>query len=172
MTALLPYSGIMAGSITDREVWRVPVASDRLGSEALSEGGRPSQELRITIENESEIPVWLEPTARKLVELLKLESGWDSYSAKPISPHHVEGMFELLCEILEAHTPPPSVVPTTRGGIQVEWHRNGADLEIETLSRYRFQVSFEDRTSREEWEKELSIDDDLRFFRPIIQRIS
>ena len=37
----------------------------------------------------------------------------------------------ILAKILDSRTPPPSVVPTWDGGVQVEWHRNGVDLEIE-----------------------------------------
>ncbi len=28
------------------------------------------------------------------------------------------------------NAPPPSIVPLTDGGLQVEWHLNGRDLEI------------------------------------------
>ncbi len=49
----------------------------------------------------------------------------------PIQRPAVVGMLTILIEFLDSRTPPPSVVPTWNGGVQVEWHRNGVDLEIE-----------------------------------------
>ena len=40
-------------------------------------------------------------------------------------------MLKILVAVLDDCTPPPSVVPTWSGGVQVEWHRNNLDFEIE-----------------------------------------
>ena len=53
------------------------------------------------------------------------------YVSKRIQHSLVISMLMVLIEILDNDTPPPSVVPTYEGGLQVEWHRNGVDLEIE-----------------------------------------
>jgi hypothetical protein len=37
----------------------------------------------------------------------------------------------VLVEVMEIDSPAPSVVPLSDGGIQVEWHRHGRNLEIE-----------------------------------------
>jgi hypothetical protein len=37
----------------------------------------------------------------------------------------------VLVEVMENDAPAPSVVPLDDGGIQVEWHRRGRNLEIE-----------------------------------------
>jgi hypothetical protein len=76
----------------------------------------------------------LSPTVLKSVEavvdLLSLPPGWNSYSARPIEHQSAKQAIQLLAEYLKPGTPPPSVVPTVRGGIQLEWHTAGADLEI------------------------------------------
>jgi hypothetical protein len=76
----------------------------------------------------------MSPTFQKSVEvvvdLLNLAPGWNSYAAKPISHENARRAIRLLDEFLKPDTPPPLVVPTVRGGIQVEWHTRGANVEI------------------------------------------
>jgi hypothetical protein len=98
---------------------------------------------------------WFMLIASKLVELLKLPPNWDSYGARPIDPIHVRAALQVLLRIMGDETPMPFVVPTNRGGIQMEWHVHGLDLEIETVSAQRIRVSFEDEMSSEEWEADL-----------------
>ena len=52
-------------------------------------------------------------------ELSALSDGWDSYNAEPIS--------QVAIYRLESF----SVVPMSNGGIQLEAHRDGWDIEIE-----------------------------------------
>ena len=65
-----------------------------------------------------------------VVKLLRLPKGWNSYSAKPIGPPNAIRAIQLLAELLRPETPPPVVVPTVRGGIQLEWHTRGVNIEI------------------------------------------
>ena len=59
-------------------------------------------------------------------------------------------MLSLLAHALDSRVPPPTVVPTSEGGIQVEWHRNGVDLEIESAPSG--QVEFFFASQSEEYE--------------------
>jgi hypothetical protein len=76
----------------------------------------------------------MSPTFQKSVEavadLLNLPPGWNSYSAKPIARENARRAIRLLDEFLKSDTPPPSIVPTVRGGIQLEWHTRGVNVEI------------------------------------------
>lgn len=76
-------------------------------------------------------PSWLKPVAVRLVEILGLPHNWDSYGAKRIDLSIVEGAVNVLTQLPEGRQlPTPIVVPTSEGGLQLEWHRNGIDLEI------------------------------------------
>jgi hypothetical protein len=77
-------------------------------------------------------PAWtgFGKSAREVVDLLKLKPGWNSYSAKPVDPGNVKQAIEILARFPEAGSPSPAVVPTVRGGIQLEWHASGINLEI------------------------------------------
>ena len=69
-------------------------------------------------------------SVKQVADLLDLPESWNSYSAKPIEPQHAVRAVELLAQLLDTGAPPPTVVPTVRGGIQLEWHANGVDIEV------------------------------------------
>lgn len=114
----------------------------------------------IEIWGEGQSPAWLELTASTLTDFLWLEPNWDSYGALPIDPQQAMAALELLRRIMRNDTPSPQLVPTNRGGIQVEWHRSAIDIEIETLGHGRFLVSYEDanRAEEDEWEQDQGFD--------------
>ncbi len=64
------------------------------------------------------------------MSLLDLPAGWNSYSAKPIARQNAARAIQLLIEFVQPGTPSPAVIPTVRGGIQLEWHTKGTNLEI------------------------------------------
>ena len=72
---------------------------------------------------------WFLPTRDALAALLQ-ESDTGMPNSRP-SETSALGALTILAKILDSRTPPPTVVPTYEGGVQVEWHRNGVDLEIE-----------------------------------------
>lgn len=70
---------------------------------------------------------------RKASELVHLPSGWNSYGARSVANEAVEAAIAFLVEATSAspNVVAPAVVPTVRGGLQLEWHRQGVDIEIE-----------------------------------------
>lgn len=63
----------------------------------------------------------------RLTELLELPQGWDSYGASTIDPKAVDAASRLL-DVLDHD---PAVIPCNHGGVQLEWHRDGLELEVE-----------------------------------------
>ena len=59
-------------------------------------------------------------------DLRTLKKNWNSYGGKPITEEALVGMNKLL-ELLDT---PGWVVPLSGGGLQIEWHANGLDIEI------------------------------------------
>ncbi len=112
----------------------------------------------VVIELEENEPAWLAPTLRTLAEILQLRPDWDSYGARIIDPDAVADALTLLTETMHMHTPPPIISPTNRGGIQLEWHTRGIDLEIERTAPDRVHVFCEDDRHGTEWEGDLSVD--------------
>jgi hypothetical protein len=112
---------------------------------------------------------WVEPTLRAVGGLFALPAGWDSYGARATDPACVLAAWHLLAAVMQDDTPAPAVVPTARGGVQLEWHRNGVDLEVEVVAPRAFLVSFEVDASGEAWEKTLT--DDLAELSAALDRI-
>lgn len=59
----------------------------------------------------------------KLAHLRSLKPGWDSYGGKPISTESLSVADYIL-------TTPGQPVPCSDGGVQIEWHVGGVDVEI------------------------------------------
>ena len=151
--------------ITDPEVYPASAAASAESDALLSEGSCSLQETRcavpggeLVVRFAGDPPAWLRPALGALAELLWLPADWDSYGALPVDPAHVHTMLEVLALVMRDDTPVPSVCPTNRGGVQVEWHERGIDLEIETLSAYTLGVSFEDSLTGTEWDREVDAD--------------
>lgn len=105
-----------------------------------------------------------------VADLLSLAPGWNSYSAKPIAPQNAKRAIRLLAEFLGPETPPPAVVPTVRGGIQLEWHTKRANLEIYIESPGSVSFFAEEVGSGESFEEALpSHEHELRSW---LQRLS
>jgi len=101
---------------------------------------------------------WFVPVRHSVYELLSLEENWDSYGAAPIRQEFLASASSLLQSIMDEDTPLPSIVPTTPGGVQVEWHCDGIDLEIEIESTSRINVYFEDARTGVSWEEAFTSD--------------
>ena len=97
-----------------------------------------------------------EKSVEGVVDLLGLQEGWNSYSAKPIRHGNAVRAVEVLFELLGSRTPPPIVVPTVRGGIQLEWHTNGVDIEVYIRSPTDVRFFAEHLQSNESTEESLA----------------
>jgi hypothetical protein len=109
------------------------------------------------------------PTIHQICALGALQNNWDSYGARPIESSIARAAIEFLVDALPPHAPLPTVVPTSWGGIQLEWHCRGVDLEIAVRSPERFQVSFEDFVSGAA--ESTTIGEDFRPLQPLLQRL-
>ena len=86
--------------------------------------------LVVEIQARGPLPESFLKSIQGVADLLSLPSGWSSYSAKPIAPQNATRAIRLLAEFLRPEIPPPLIVPTVRGGIQLEWHTKGINIEI------------------------------------------
>jgi hypothetical protein len=140
--------------------WNPYLASGATQSHFVEAARPPVPESGIVVEYKGNAPApgWLESTIQTLNELLSLPADWDSYGARPIDPTTAIFSLQLLSEVMGPNVPAPLVVPTNRGGVQLEWHTRGIDLEIEIQQSGRISVCYEDHRSGNEWEEELTSD--------------
>jgi hypothetical protein len=95
---------------------------------------------------------WVGGVEKALGEFLALPANWDSYGARRIDPGAVQAGIQVLYKYVPSGSPPPHVVPTSRGGVQIEWHTQGIDLQIEVVSPDSLQIFYEN--SKEQAEEE------------------
>ena len=103
-------------------------------------------------------PAWLDLVARKCASFVDLEGDWDSYGGRPVHESVAQATSDLLLKLARASSPAPIVVPTSRGGIQLEWHTPSVDLEIAVASAGRLSAAFENKATGEEWERDFQSD--------------
>jgi len=76
------------------------------------------------------LPGWFDPLMQGFVDLLTLPDNWDSYGAGQIDSGLVREAMNQMDGLLAPGNLAPRVIPLSSGGLQLEWHRNGVDLEI------------------------------------------
>ena len=103
-------------------------------------------------------PTWLDAVTRKCASFVELERDWDSYGGLPVHQSVAQATSDLLLRLARPSSPAPTVVPTSRGGIQIEWHTPSVELEIAIASPGRMSAVFENRATGEEWEHDFQSD--------------
>lgn len=76
---------------------------------------------------------WMRLLESRLNDLTSLPQGWNGYRSLPVSFSCAGFAASLLERICTDGLPPPSLVPGADGTLQIEWHRNGYDVEIDVL---------------------------------------
>jgi len=79
---------------------------------------------------EQPLPAWFDPLMQGFVDLLTLPNNWNSYGAGPIDSALIHEAMEFMNNLLGPSNPAPRMVPLSSGGLQIEWHRKGIDLEV------------------------------------------
>lgn len=74
---------------------------------------------------------WWNHTVNRLIDLSTLPAGWDGYGAEPVDNSALRLTSSLLKEASDLGLPEPVVVPTSRGGLQIEWHDDGVEVDLE-----------------------------------------
>ena len=81
-----------------------------------------------TIEETS--PPWIIEVRNRLEYLRNLPEDWDREGAPRIDFECWMKSLVLLLECAANETPAPQFIPTSEGGLQLEWHVDGIDLEL------------------------------------------
>jgi len=150
MEAELAGSPGAAVLLTDDEVLSLP-RTGALSDDAVLSGsvfrwitlGVQGHRYDIAVASAAEAE-WLEELVARSASLLELTDNWDSYGASAPRLDLLAVGVQVVTRCRRAGLPVPQVVPTTRGGVQYEWHLPGRSMEIEVLAMDRFGVLLED----------------------------
>ncbi len=87
--------------------------------------------------------------------LLAMPANWDSYGAPEIDDRIAAIAERVLIRVAIQDFELPAVVPTSSGGLALEWHRPDKELSIE-LGMAGASVYFCDEAAGREWEQDLA----------------
>jgi hypothetical protein len=76
-------------------------------------------------------PTWFMPVLQRFANVATLIDGWDGSGAARIDRATINRALRAIEQLLPRDGPVPSIVPIPDSGLQIEWHRNHRDLEIE-----------------------------------------
>lgn len=76
-------------------------------------------------------PAWVPGLVARVAELLAFPAGWDGGDARPASAEATLVTLHLMAELALPEVPSPSAFLLPDGGLQLEWHTGGWDVEIE-----------------------------------------
>lgn len=128
---------------------------DAAGSFAMRYDVRPRHLLVST--SSGSPPRWLSPIASRIAQLSSLGPRWDGVDAAPLQPWAVEAAVNILARVMSVRSLAPQVVLTAGGGLQLEWHDRGVDLEIEVDALGSASVWFEDIGADDELDGSLAV---------------
>lgn len=133
-------------------IWHVPLKSHRQG-----------RTLIIRLEG-AEVPSWLCSVIESIEHLINLDVGWDSYGAQPIDLVVVERVIKFLDSFLDDELTVPDLVPTSEGGIQLEWDHDEKVLELDFRPNGNYVVFLQDTSKPEPRELERQYHDSYNFY--------
>lgn len=114
-----------APQLLTQQALKAAMPAMAVGSRTTDSGERV---LRVRVEQPA--ADWLHDAVGQINALAYLPAGWNSYGSQVIgAPGALEAVRFLLAHAFPQISP-PAIVPTSDGGIQLEWHRSGLDIEI------------------------------------------
>jgi hypothetical protein len=71
-----------------------------------------------------------------------LEDDWDSYGGKPVTLAALETAYNFLNLLFELRFPTPTIVPTSNGGLVLEWTKPDFELSFDIAPNGKFEGTY------------------------------
>lgn len=117
-------------------------------------------------------PRWVTPTIDALTELVLLRDDWDGYGAPPIDHESVNAALRFLSLAANHVTPPPAVIATGMGTVQLEWRDGDVEIDVEISPDGTYDAVYEGPEGEQEWRGNvwLGVADQLRRYVGLLMR--
>lgn len=102
---------------------------------------------------------WMKELASRFDEVVGLDTGWDGYSAVPVSFSIAQFAAQMVERLCIPNVPAPSLVPGSDGSLQVEWHVAGFDIELDVSAPLEVEAYRRNHDTGEE--DEINIESDF-----------
>lgn len=106
----------------------------------------------IDVWSDRSLPAWIYPLVEQMESILALKPGWDGPGSQPVTSDALRASLMVLEETMARDTIAPTVVPVSDGGLQLEWHCTGVDLEV--YVEHDGRLSAWCREGSREWEED------------------
>jgi hypothetical protein len=80
---------------------------------------------------------WSRSVLNRLNHLVALQRGWDGYGGHAVQFDTAAFALKLLESAFDSDVPAPQIVPGSDGGLQLEWHLEQGDIELDVEAPYR-----------------------------------
>jgi hypothetical protein len=142
----------LAEDLWQGPIWPQPQRS-LVFADAVSE---PVAVVRPTVSPPStaSAPQWLDPTRRRMHELLALGRDWDRRGSAAVRVDVLAFVYFMLSQVMAPTTAAPSIIPLGHGGVQLLWVSPSIEVEVEVTQPNEIVVYQLDRVtgSEDEWE--------------------
>lgn len=112
---------------------------------------------RVFVSGQFDRAPWVDRFFGRIRPLFDLEEGWNGPRTMPLSVDAVSSAYGFVTALMQKfhQLPLPSVVPLNSGGLQIEWHRGGMDVEVEFEPDSDPALYVHDLLTGQEWEGDL-----------------
>ena len=90
--------------------------------------GLSFEKLRIVLEDQQS------QIRNRLSELMSLENEWDGLGSVPVSQENADFALYVTSKLFRENVPAPSIFPIGDGTLQIEWHYNGYEVELDVVA--------------------------------------
>lgn len=108
----------------------------------------------VTNGDRSDLPKWIQISLKRLTMVASLPNQWAGPLSRSIDHQSISRAFRIIAEVVpDVARYVPQIVPTVDGGLQLEWHQDGFDLEIEIAPTGESYVDYSNAAGMK-WEGE------------------
>jgi hypothetical protein len=104
---------------------------------------------------------WQQDAYTRLIHLMSLGRGWDGSDSPAVRTEIATFAWNALSSVMTPQTPIPFIAPVAGGGVQLEWHVDGLDIELYIPQPSRAELYIEYHDGRDIVEEDLSSDFEL-----------
>jgi len=101
---------------------------------------------------------WLAVLADRFDDITSLPRGWDGYGGLPVAFSCAQFAANLIDRLFDSNIGVPQLVPGSDGTLQIEWHENDFDIEVDVLGPYDVIAVKRDLSTGETIEREFNTD--------------
>lgn len=109
----------------------------------------------------ADVEHWQQDAYTRLIHLMSLGRGWDGSDSPAVRPEIATFAWNGLFSVMTPKTPIPFIAPVSGGGLQLEWHADGLDIELYISQPSRAELYIEYQDGRDTVEENLSSDFEL-----------